>query len=377
MPICLLQKIQHLYHESDDSLVPFGFEGKGSPAGSIGGCSNLGEGEDLGFLNNLGPKFTTLAEICGGTKFTEVAPKLPPPPKPIMDHSKSISMHTNTVNTANVETNSHIEENVLIRNTQVVSDVQPVQTLMVQQQPVYYMVEPQVSNTMLLAERPTMGLTQGMYVLNNAPVTERVLVQGAMPAQATIAGGDRMMLLETHGGSTTAQTTGLLQSAHLSGSQLLLVDTGVQGGQVLQGTLQRGGISGSQGLMLVEGQGTLQRGGISGSQGLMLVEGQGTLQRGGISGSQGIMVMEGQGVPTVHGSFQKSVPVAGASQSTVHVVERQVGTSGITQGSLQGGVKSTAMSQNGTIGLNTSTTHGLPSSRKVVVQEKKVVKTNL
>ncbi|XP_060773610.1 desmoglein-2.1-like [Neoarius graeffei] len=348
-----LHKTQDLCTTAEENLLLFSLEGQGSPAGSVGCCSILGSDNDLGFLNNLGSKFTTLAEICGGgTKFTMAAASLPPP-KPIMDHSESVSMHTSFANTNTVNmaaevaasSTMHRAENVVVNDTHVVSDVQPAQTLidvptqtlMVQQQPMYYMVEPQVSNTVLLAERPMVGMTQGMYVLNGAPVNERVLVQGAVPAQGTIGGGDGVVLLETYGESTTALNTDLLQSAHLSGSQLLLVDTGAQGGQVLQGILPRGNISGSQGIVFVEGQG----------------------------GS------------AIHGSLQRSVPVAGGSQSMQYVVERQGGTSGITHGSLQRAVTSTVMSQNGTIGLNTSTVHGLPSSQKIVVKEKKVVKTNL
>lgn len=347
-----MQKSRNIGRSAEDNLLSFGFEGQGSPAGSVGCCSNLGSDNDLGFLDDLGPKFTTLAEVCGGTKFTMAAPTPPPPPKPIMDHPESISMHTNIANTVNVASKvappstRHTEKNVVVTNTHVVPDVKPVktvinvpnQTLVMQPQPMYYMMEPQVSNTLLLAETPAIGMTKGMYVLNGAPVTERVLVQGAMPAHSTIGGGDRVVLLGNHGGSTTALNTGLLQSAHLSGSQLLMVDAGAQGGQVLQGTLQGGGIS----------------------------------------GSQGIVVMEGQGGSTIHGTLQRGVPVAGGSQGILNVVERQGGTSGISFGSLQGGITSAGMSQNGTIGLNTSTVHGLPSSRKVVIQEKKVVKkTNL
>ncbi|XP_060773607.1 desmoglein-2.1-like [Neoarius graeffei] len=346
-------KTQDLCTTAEENLLLFSLESQGSPAGSVGCCSILGSDNDLEFLNDLESKFTTLAEICGGgTKFTMAAASLPPP-KPIMDHSESVSMHTSFANTNTVNmaaevaasSTMHRAENVVVNDTHVVSDVQPAQTLidvptqilMAQQQPMYYMVEPQVSNTVLLAERPTVGMTQGMCVLNGAPVNERVLVQGAVPAQGTIGGGDGVVLLETYGESTTALNTDLLQSAHLLGSQLLLVDTGAQGGQVLQGILPQGNISGSQGIVFVEGQG----------------------------GS------------AIHGSLQRSVPVTGGSRSMQYVVERQGGTSGITHGSLQRAVTSTAMSQNGTIGLNTSTVHGLPSSQKIVVKEKKVVKTNL
>lgn len=350
MSICLLQKSEAICSSAEDNLLSFGFEGQSSLAGSVGCCSILSTDNDLAFLDDLGPKFTTLADVCGGTMFTVAAPTPPPPPKPIMDHSESIFMHSNIANSVNMApkvaapSTMHTEENVVVKNTHIVSDVKPVQTvinvpnqtLLMQQQPMYYMVEPPISNTLLLAERPAIGMTQGMYVLNGAPVTDRVLVQGAVPAHSTIGGGDRVMLLETHGGSTTALNTGMLQSAQLSGSQLLLVDAGAQGGQILQGTLQRGGIT----------------------------------------GSQGILVMEGQGGSTVQGTVQRSVPVAGGSQNMLNVVERQGGTSGISLGSL-GGITSNVMSQNGTMGLNTSIVHGPSSSRKVVVQEKKVVKTNL
>ncbi|KAK3516572.1 hypothetical protein QTP70_021978 [Hemibagrus guttatus] len=49
---------------ADDILRPYGFEGVGSPAGSVGCCSILGEDESLDFLDSLGPKFKTLADVC-------------------------------------------------------------------------------------------------------------------------------------------------------------------------------------------------------------------------------------------------------------------------------------------------------------------------
>ncbi|TSK58110.1 Desmocollin-1 [Bagarius yarrelli] len=49
---------------ADDILRPYGFEGVGSPAGSVGCCSNFGEQESMDFLNSLGPKFKSLADVC-------------------------------------------------------------------------------------------------------------------------------------------------------------------------------------------------------------------------------------------------------------------------------------------------------------------------
>ena len=49
---------------SQDYVLTYNYEGKGSPAGSVGCCSEKQEEDGLDFLNNLGAKFTTLAETC-------------------------------------------------------------------------------------------------------------------------------------------------------------------------------------------------------------------------------------------------------------------------------------------------------------------------
>ncbi|KAM4688641.1 desmocollin-2-like [Discoglossus pictus] len=48
-----------------DYVLPYNYEGKGSLAGSVGCCSELkGDDERMDFLNQLEPKFRTLAEVC-------------------------------------------------------------------------------------------------------------------------------------------------------------------------------------------------------------------------------------------------------------------------------------------------------------------------
>ena len=49
-----------------NSLLVYDYEGKGSVAGSVGCCSLLEFDDDLHFLDDLGPKFKTLAEVCRG-----------------------------------------------------------------------------------------------------------------------------------------------------------------------------------------------------------------------------------------------------------------------------------------------------------------------
>lgn len=52
---------------ADDIIHSYGFEGAGSTAGSVGCCSDIGDNDNLDFLNTLGPKFKTLAGICTKT----------------------------------------------------------------------------------------------------------------------------------------------------------------------------------------------------------------------------------------------------------------------------------------------------------------------
>lgn len=47
-----------------DGPLEFTFEGQGSSAGSASCCSLLDSQDDLDFLDDLGIKFKTLAEIC-------------------------------------------------------------------------------------------------------------------------------------------------------------------------------------------------------------------------------------------------------------------------------------------------------------------------
>uniref|UniRef100_A0A672G479 Cadherin domain-containing protein n=1 Tax=Salarias fasciatus TaxID=181472 RepID=A0A672G479_SALFA len=65
----LRQKLGYLGTEQDgrfaeDYSKAYGFEGVGSTAGSVGCCSDFGGDDNLEFLNALGPKFNTLADVC-------------------------------------------------------------------------------------------------------------------------------------------------------------------------------------------------------------------------------------------------------------------------------------------------------------------------
>ncbi|XP_054579697.1 desmocollin-3 isoform X2 [Eptesicus fuscus] len=65
-----LREKLHLYNQNEDHLsspdyvLSYHYEGRGSPGGSVGCCSEKQEEEGLDFLNHLGAKFTALAETC-------------------------------------------------------------------------------------------------------------------------------------------------------------------------------------------------------------------------------------------------------------------------------------------------------------------------
>ncbi|XP_019382132.1 PREDICTED: desmocollin-1-like isoform X1 [Gavialis gangeticus] len=59
----LCRQDEELKH-SEDYVLPYNYEGRGSLAGSVGCCSDRQEEEALDFLDQLEPKFRTLAETC-------------------------------------------------------------------------------------------------------------------------------------------------------------------------------------------------------------------------------------------------------------------------------------------------------------------------
>ncbi|NWR61413.1 DSG1A protein, partial [Bucorvus abyssinicus] len=63
---------------ANDCLLIYDHEGVGTPVGSVGCCSFIGEDTDETYLDTLGPKFKTLAEVCLG-KEIEPFPDVNPP----------------------------------------------------------------------------------------------------------------------------------------------------------------------------------------------------------------------------------------------------------------------------------------------------------
>ncbi|KAK1897303.1 Desmoglein-2 [Dissostichus eleginoides] len=263
-----------------DGLLVYDYEGQGSLAGSVGCCSLLESENDLQFLDDLGMKFKTLAEVCGGKKIqTEVKPAFIPQPSP------SIHTHTSasSVMTQQMPPPSHVQPpapQTVVRekseSSQVVMDgraramegMTTVKTgrttvnegmttvntgrttvnegmmnqgqmilLQPQPQPVYYttanpvlqqmqyMVQPQVQNTVMLAEAPTSNL-QGMVLLNGTQTghAQGMVVQGQTMMSSGQAGGQRMVLLDGNG--IHGSGGNFIHTGNLSGSQTMMVVEG-------------------------------------------------------------------------------------------------------------------------------------------------------
>lgn len=188
-----MTKANHAAHQTqlNDSMLICDNEGQGSPVGSLGCCSLLENDNDLEFLDNLGPKFKTLAEICLGSTLeveesVEVSVRPPRPTTSAGTHTGTTidtSVNLNTLNSSSLTSGSstviqetvlrergsatiprvHVQENVVV----------PSQTLLIQQPTVYYtaapamyVVEPQPQVVLVDARaasgRGHVGMGQGL-----------------------------------------------------------------------------------------------------------------------------------------------------------------------------------------------------------------------
>uniref|UniRef100_A0A8D0D910 Si:ch73-74h11.1 n=1 Tax=Sander lucioperca TaxID=283035 RepID=A0A8D0D910_SANLU len=175
----------------NDGLLEYGFEGQGSSAGSVGCCSLLESDNDLHFLDDLGFKFKTLAEICSPPT---------PTPTPVLTHTMVMSStnisksSVRTVSTAlppmtlppskvtNIGHSSNISHSAsLPRQTQtVILQQQPVYyTTSPVLQPMHYVVQPRLQNTVLLASGAPRANLPGMYVVSGSQSTSSgLLIRG-------------------------------------------------------------------------------------------------------------------------------------------------------------------------------------------------------
>ncbi|XP_035271404.1 uncharacterized protein LOC118226145 [Anguilla anguilla] len=288
------------FHQRE-SLLVYKEEGNGSPAGSVGCCSLLDMDDDLEFLNDLDPKFKTLATICRppviesefAFDFPEprveprverrVEPRVERRVEPRVERRETV--HTNfssegvlpqrthslssSIPSSPVQRSARSHFSTLPQVKTYENVIVPSPTYLIQQ-PVYYAAAPMLQPVQYVMEPQV----QGMYVMSNAPMAENVVLQ-----ERTVIGGAAMHGGVIGGAAMHGGVIGMQQGTLNRGENIVLVERQVGAGQVA---------GHNQGVVLVEGQvgaGQVLQGGQSWIQ-------QGTLQRGTISGSQKILLVE-------------------------------------------------------------------------------------
>lgn len=240
-----LQKSSHAAQQLQEknTVQVYDYEGRGSPAGSVGCCSLHENDDDLSFLNDLGPKFKTLAEICKGssivTKSVESKVSVPPP-RPVsplqIPPSTHTHVHTHTetirdrdnfnvnANVAASGSSTFIQEERVsetIQGSASVPKVQiqekimvPSQTVLVQQPAMYYTTTPMY----VVEQNPQMVLVAGggQQAVGQVGLSQGLVQVGGVQAPQGVVLVDR-------------QVGGLGNSSR---SRQVLVESGTLGGQV-------------------------------------------------------------------------------------------------------------------------------------------------
>lgn len=190
-----------------DGMQIYEYEGQESPVGSVGCCSLLDADDNLDFLNDLGPKFKTLAEICTGSAI-EIDSSTAASAHDV--HFGGVSSSSSTATRTEITTEAsltasqappaHTVESVVTETSYATSTapvpvprVQVTENVMasssaylVQPTPVVYAAAPCLQTTRYVLEPPGVGTTllvtdrpasaQGMYVVNDALRTGEMVV---------------------------------------------------------------------------------------------------------------------------------------------------------------------------------------------------------
>lgn len=226
-------------------MLVYDFEGRGSPTGSVGCCSLLENDNDLSFLDDLGPKFKTLAEICRGsalvTENVDARVSIPPP-RPVSPVRPSTSSHTHvhtqsetirdrdhlnsTFNASNIASGSStmIQEETITGRSHGLATVQdkimvPSQTVLVQQPTMYYAAQPMY----VVEPKPQVVLVAGGA---QQAVGQVGLSQGLVQVSGLQAPQGMILVDNQVGGSISRASQGTV-----TGSRQILVENGSSGGE--------------------------------------------------------------------------------------------------------------------------------------------------
>lgn len=226
-------------------MLVYDFEGRGSPTGSVGCCSLLENDNDLSFLDDLGPKFKTLAEICRGSAFVtkSVDARVSiPPPRPVSPVRPSTSSHTHTHTQSEIirdrdhvnnplkashitsGSSTMIQEEMITERSHGLATVQdkimvPSQTVLVQQPTMYYAAQPMY----VVEPKPQVVLMAGG---SQQAIGQVGLSQGLVQVSGLQAPQGMILVDNQVGGSTSRASQGTVTR-----SRQILVENGSSGGE--------------------------------------------------------------------------------------------------------------------------------------------------
>lgn len=216
-------------------MLVYDYEGRGSPTGSVGCCSLLENDNDLAFLNDLGPKFKTLAEICRGSALVTESVNARvsiPPPRPVSPVRPSTSSHTHVHTQSETirdrdrhitpGSSTMIQEETIAERSHGLSTVQdkimvPSQTVLVQQPTMYYTAQPMY----VVEPKPQVVLVAGG---TQQAVGQVGLSQGIVQVSGLQA-PQGMILVDSQGGGSTTR------ASHGTVTRQILVENGSSGGE--------------------------------------------------------------------------------------------------------------------------------------------------
>ncbi|XP_066435740.1 desmoglein-3-like [Eleutherodactylus coqui] len=188
---------------ANDCLLIYDNEGMGSPVGSVGCCSFIADDLDDTFLDTLGPKFKTLAEICIGSEIEPLSSTGEPrlfPNIPIIETEASVLLDESTVNVAANRSMPVSSTTYVTESSMSSANLQPVRS----------MPETYIPGNVLVTETyTTSGGTLRPVVRNVDPglptnilVTERLVESTAAGGMAAGHGG----FPDLHNGSNVIVT---------------------------------------------------------------------------------------------------------------------------------------------------------------------------
>uniref|UniRef100_A0A674MY22 Desmoglein-2-like n=1 Tax=Takifugu rubripes TaxID=31033 RepID=A0A674MY22_TAKRU len=221
-----LQKSNHAAQQFQEknAMMVYDYEGKESPAGSVGCCSLHENDDDLSFLNDLGPKFKTLAEICTGSA---IVTESVPPPRAVdrvnVDHTASVAGSASSTFIQEERVSETIQVPPALPKVQVQDKiVVPSQTVLVQQPAMYYTTTPMY----VMESNPQMvlvagGAQQAVGQVGQVGLSQGLVQVGGLQAPQGVVLVDRQV-----GGLTGRVSHGLSQ-----GTRQVLVENGSLSGQ--------------------------------------------------------------------------------------------------------------------------------------------------